>query len=445
MTDEITNPVAVTGQLAAASGLGGEQVLPEIHAFPAIDWAPPCVPARTILRPNKPGSFTSGTNYMCQFTLPQDGTYDFRNAQLVFNLTINSAGVTAPFPMPNQFINSIFSRIRAHFNGLEVEDIQNFNLITNIVKLAAHDLSWYVQAGNVLEGAAKNTTDRAVALGASNTYVMPLSLGCLAEKPLPLQYIKQPLYLEFYLADPKTCIEAPDGTVSSITIDSVYIRCTQLACKAYDDMILSKKNSGQLGFQYKSWQYYLWNMTGNDQEINLPTQLRCLEGIIAVMRVQANVSNLVALNKLTRYEQNGTAQYQMRWNGKLYPQEPIMCVSTGYKVPYVEYLRFFDRWAPYLGAVNGMPVMGDDFTHIANTGNATEMSNQQFIMTLDFKAYDSEYRRIVSGVNASGTNTNMAFLWKGTIPGGNASQMEIFSLYTAILKINPNGEVEVLK
>lgn len=449
MTDASTQGTA-NGNLIVAANTGGSAVLPDNFDFPPVDAAVSCTPQRVILRPDQnAAAFTSNNNPIIRFTLPSDAIYDFRNAVLSFAATVTATTYATTMPRINQFVQSLFQRVRVSWGGnTQCEDILNWNLITAIQKLSLQDNEWLAQVGTVLEGASPDGAVRFAEQDGAGThtaqYVIPFNIGLLTEKPLPAKFINQPLVIEITMAQPNTCIE--NSTVGSVTnpvsLSNLQLRVVRLHCPAYDSMIQQKVAAGNFHWHYKSWDYFNWNMTGDHQEINIPTQAKCLEGVVAVMRTATSISNDDIMNKLTRYNQNLTQQYQMRWNGVMFPPEPVPCAASAYKVPYTEMLKFFNRWQPYLGGVNAPNMVGADFTRVP--ANGTEEALQKFMICVDFQAFDEEYRRLISGINAQGTNTNLQLIWDGDATDG-AQVFDIFLLYSAICKISKDGTPSIVK
>jgi len=369
--------------------------------------------------------YTTGTNPIIRFELPNFSILDFRKGFLTFTLTLNTTGGT--YKRLNQGIWSIIQRFVIK-TGQEIEDIRNYNLIQSIIYEYATDpltpgIIAYDMMGIGTQGDRNNWS-----LGAKE-YVLPLNSGFLSSGVLPLCAggITETVLIELYLEDPINCVET-DGANPVISISNIYFHCERLELEgSFLSGMLSELRTTGLTISYLSYENYVNIINSTVSTSNINHRSDSIDCIISILRNDNIISNPAVDDRMITYNKNNVTQYQLKLNGEFYPEEPIYCQGQAIAAR-IELLKWLGKWS-----LNGI------FTG-ANNISISQFNNNKFLIINDINAFPG------SGlINSQGTSHATATIQlnvtMSAVPVTNL-RLDSYVFYHHVTKITPQGKIQ---
>lgn len=370
------------------------------------------------------GSYSTTTNGVLRFKLPNRYFLDFCKAYLRMNVSITGGGGT--YTRFNNGIWSIFNRIRV-VAGSEIEDIREYNLYQNMQweMQRQHDVAEIY--GYSLYGVS-STVDRN-AWSAGREYAMPLNLGFL-ECLLPVACFNQVIEIEMYLEDPRRCIESDGAGPWNIVVDKPMIVVETVSPNSgYISSIKNLIASGDFKLHYHVTEHYINNINNvSSTDIQLNHRSDSILGIISIFRTAANVNNPAINDKQNNFTYPGITKYWLNINGYQTPPEPI---ESGVQT-YIHYLKWINSYKNEQMKCDKTVIDIDEYT------------GAKFFLINDLDVHPAERKKVGESpyINPFGTIGNAAdILLRIEFSGPVTYQMETFVVHSQIVHCSPTGEL----
>lgn len=365
-----------------------------------------------------------------KFTLPNDGTLDLRHAVLRFSAVTNGAGggTTCRF---SRDINCIINRLQVKLGNSPVEDIQMYNLL-NAIRFrpsATEEAITETGINSAFRGIGSAANRDTWATDASRVYLLNINSPFLTAKPLPLDCVSGFMTLEFTLEQAAKCLEVVAPVAPTYTVSGM-----ELICDVYDmsDSYKSaiKSSSYPTLIKFKGYDYQTQTVVGNSIAMQISNKYTSMNGIIAILRTQADVADQLALDKFELYNGYTTSdaivtQYQMKFNTDYHPRDPVNCSGTYMPEPLWHLLD-------YDGDYNNP--QGGGFLDKAKFSTAISGWTQyNFMMCLKL---DNFYNTgLLTGHNSADVASNTLFNVTLSAAPATTQQIEVFVEHDRILKL----------
>lgn len=315
-------------------------------------------------------SYNPSSNKFIRINLPvaDKGWIDWGDSVLSLKFTNRSyddtAASTSESAVKTQLSNLIKSVSILNSQGEQVEYINNYNLISNIMDDYTMGTNHKAGVEQILAGgsatgdpnaavevAGANSTSEAD--GSSLTMVDRLMTGFTSgQYLLPLGYlIGQAPAIVLELEDPKTAlkINTAANTVAAYAVSEVQIRAKQIRFNsAFNaNFEATMASAGEVGVNYIT-ETFLHNQgslnSGVSGQQNVPFSVnpRSAKYILTAMRLESDVLNKDEFSLGVRHSA-ATDQYSYEIGGKIYPTQPIDISSTNYAQAYANVLDCFGQ------------------------------------------------------------------------------------------------------
>lgn len=365
-----------------------------------------------------------------KFTIPNDGTVDFRHAVLRFNAVTNGAGGGTTCRFSND-INCIFNRLQVKLGNYTVEDTQMYNLLNSLMFRPSATSEALSQTGiNSAFRGIGSTADRDTwDTDANRIYLLNILSPFLTAKPLPLDCIDEHLTLEFTLEQPARCLEVVAPVAPTYTVSNMEIL---LDVYEMDESYNAQVKSGAYPtlIRFKGYDYQTQTVVGNQIGIQISNKYTSMSGILGLLRTQANISDQLSLGKFETWNgftgsQAVVQNFQMKFNTDYHPRDPVNCGGTGMPEPLWYLLDYLgDYHNPQGGGY-----LDKALYSTANTGWTTS----NFIMALKV---DNFYNTgLLTGHNSAAVASNTIFNVQFTANPASTQQLELFIDHDRLLKI----------
>jgi hypothetical protein len=290
-------------------------------------------------------TYANNSNPIIRFMLPNIDFLDFRQAYLRFTLTITPAG-GATYTRLSQGIWSMFDQIRITTGSMELEKVLYLNLITSFIHEMIADPFIVATTDRVLHGVGTQTDRNTWGATTAKSYCLPISSGFLNSGLMPMGFMKDTMYVEWYICNPALCCETDGtGTAPVLTVnfpELVCMRCTP--SNDYMNMVKRKIGRGGIGFGFKSWLVYQNTPTPSATfSFQISHRTSSVDSIVNIMRNSVDLNNMLINDRLVTYRYNNISTYQLRWNGIIIPDEPVYCGNGGIQ-PYIILLKWLGCW-----------------------------------------------------------------------------------------------------
>tara|TARA_R110002153_G_scaffold244917_1_gene400419 strand:+ start:88 stop:1434 length:1347 start_codon:yes stop_codon:yes gene_type:complete len=379
-------------------------------------------------------SYDPDSNKFVRINLPvQDKAFvDFGDTTLSLKLTNRSADTasasTAHSTVKTQLCNLIKSVSILNSQGEQIEYINNYNLLANIVDDYTMGTNHKAGVAQILSGgSATGDPDGATGLAGSATtghtdgesivlvdglmtaftsgqYLLPLGFlvggsGC----SIVLELEDPNVALTLGVSNPTP---APAGVVVKYKVEDVQLRAKVIRFNSgFNDAFMgSMAEAGEAGINYIS-QTYLHNQgtlatgTSGIANVNFSPNPRSAIYILACMRKEADITNKEKLSLGCRASAT-INQYTFEINGKSMPSQPIEVSNSNISQAYANVLDCF-------GQINNM----SHNTLITRAGartlfySATEATDSKFIAGITLEDFNSSVNNVYSGMNLSNVGT----------------------------------------
>lgn len=369
-------------------------------------------------------SYNPSSNKFIRINLPvaDKSWVDWSDSVLSLTLTNRShdtAGAsTSETAVKTQLSNLIKSVSVLNSQGEQIEYINNYNLISNIMDDYSYGAEHKASVEQILGGgssdgdpnnafeiAGANATSEAD--GASLTLVDRLMTGFTSGQfLLPLGYlVGQAPAIVLELEDPDVAfkVNTEANTVCRYKVENVQLRCKQIRFNAMfnESFEATLAEAGSVGINYIT-ESYLHNQasisSGVTGTVNVPfsTNPRSAKYILACSRLNSDVSNRAKFSLGTR---SSVAMTEYSWEiaGKMYPTQPIELSDTNYAQGYANLLDCLGQ----IGAINHNTSVSYGTTRTLWYSN-TQGTAQKFIAGLVLEDFNSATNpSVYSGANLS--------------------------------------------
>ena len=276
----------------------------------------------------------------------------------------DTSASTSETAVKTQLSNLIKSVTILNSQGEQVEYINNYNLISNLMDDYTMGSNHKVGVEQILAGgsadgdpngafeiAGANATSEAD--GSSLVMVDRLMTGFTSgQYLLPLGYlIGQAPAIILELEDPATAlkINTDANTHAHYAVSEVQIRAKQIRFNSAfnSNFEATMASAGEVGVNYIT-ESYLHNQgslnsgVSGQQTVPFSTNPRSAKYILACMRLEADILNKIKFSLGVRHSAS-TSQYSWEISGKLYPNQPIDISNTNYAQAYANVLDCFGQ------------------------------------------------------------------------------------------------------
>jgi hypothetical protein len=369
-------------------------------------------------------SYNPSSNKFIRINLPvaDKSWIDFGDSVLSLKFTNRSfddtAASTSESAVKTQLSNLIKSISILNSQGEQVEYINNYNLISNVIDDYTMSTNHKAGVEQILAGGSANgdpdgasevagANATSEADGSSLVLVDRLMTGFTSgQYLLPLGYlVGQAPAIVLELEDPATALKINTAANTNVAyaVSEVQIRAKQIRFNSAFNMNFEQTmaEAGEVGVNYIT-ETFLHNQgslnSGVSGQQNVPFSVnpRSAKYILAVMRLEANVLNKDKYSLATRHSAS-TSQYSFEIGGKLYPTQPIDISNTNYAQAYANVLDCFGQ----IGNLNHNTLITTTGTRTLFYNN-TQSTDSKFVAGLVLEDFNSATNASTySGANLS--------------------------------------------
>lgn len=371
---------------------------------------------------------TPSSQPVMRFALPNSYYINLYNISLKL-LNVQVSGGTTP--SINNGIWSLFQRIRILYNSTVLVDFRNYNLFEAMMYQATASTSISTTLAKVF-GVDTQANRRTWAANGREYIFYPFRHIC-QNKLLPLPLLKGYFYIEFYLANPNTCVESATS-ITSISITSPQMIADGVVpSEQYENDMKNLISGGKLNYLWSGFEYYINTCTSSSNQIKIPHSCKSMKKIYAVQRLGANIGDISVNGKLDNYNFNGTSEYQFKINNLMLPSQPVNVTSTALE-PYFNTLRtVYDQ-----SQIDDPYELFKDLTNITFDNYVTN----KFIIGHQFDKYKANGSgNITSGLDLTNTSSGIIHTVKMNTTADN--NIEHFVEYDKIIMVTPSGDMTV--
>lgn len=376
-------------------------------------------------------TYASNGNQLVRIVLPDGALYDTRSAYLTFDLTLTKTGGTYARLASGVF--SIINRLRILVNSTEVENIINYNDI--------YSKLWEMTVPNLVTGNIGVTTlgfgtqaqRNVLGAAATTSYTCPLLSGVLNTELLPFDNLSTGMVLELLLENPLMCVET-DGTNPIISISNVMFHMERLELdESYRAYVASYVRSNGLQLGFHTWERNINALTqGTAQNISISSKNSSVNGILNFFTLSSQTTTTTVNDKFLNWLPLGMTSFQININGKIFPDEPVDCVTGNAFEVWQMYARWSKRWK-----LNGF------LDHPAPI-NTQVFPVNRYVFICDFEPFP-ECDDLVNPFSTLGNNANIiiALRFAALIPAN--YQLDSWLESFRQIKIACDGKITVLQ
>jgi hypothetical protein len=371
---------------------------------------------------------TYANNGKITIVIPPDFV-DFRAGSFLsfYAIAPINGGTFIRFSYP---IQTIFRRVTVYLGSQVIEDIDDYQALAGMFKLCSSNQA---VVGPQMEGSYTDAT-RATQTNAGRLYSCKLRLESL-ERVWPLHKLLVPLRIVLQLADVSTYIEYDGGATAGLSFSEVYMNYYVIQPDdAVDQMLDASIKSGNAQVCFHSWDNYNTALaTATSQTIMLPYKRKCVNGVVAGVRLQSEIASAAVTGKFTdQWSCSSTIQSgYVKINSQTYPQDFYnMQFNQGY----------------YMLAWPLNSLLNDEFS--ASTRQADTFSDaspvDRVIVPFDLRKDSSP-----SGQNAYGNGVdtsasgNAQTLQITYAAASGAISVDVFGKYEVVVTLLPGGGIDI--
>lgn len=322
---------------------------------------------------------------------------DYKNENLPIGTGTNNTALTAPkfkdiLVAQNQVLGKVIT---------PATELAKLDLVPQVLVSTAGVYSGTGVAGSSSFGTSFN-------FGAK-TYCLNLLSGIFTQKKLlPLKWMAAQLVIEITLATPEDSMLSPQSTTTTamtVNFTNVNFIAEMLEFDStYDTGLYDGLRAGGIPIKFGTFHYHTFNMTGNNQVIQIHERSRSVKAAFAVIRTTQ--ANSILYDSDRFFEDTGASfgttygeivgpgvgsldTFQWRVGGRYYPAQPVRCQFGGAEA-FLELSKALDNVGDY--------TRGSQL-HARNWTCATGGKGSQFIMACEFENTDV-FPDTIAGINA---------------------------------------------
>lgn len=371
---------------------------------------------------------TTSNQPILKFVLPTSYYVNLHNiAMKIGNMTI-SGGTT---PSLCNHIASAFARVRVLSGSVVLVDERAYNL-HEVMKYQATASASITDSMAKVFGVGTQALRRTWASSGREYIFQPLK-NIFPDKLLAIPLLSNYIYIEFYFANPNTCVESATA-ITNMTFSNVQLIADGIVpSDEYNNQIKNLMAGGKYNFLLQKSDYAISPMVSTSNNIKINIVCKSLKKIYMLQRLGAQIGDISVNDKLQNYNFNGTTEYQFKINNNMYPAQNINVTATALE-------PFFNM----LAAVYDHSQLDDPFEMFRDITNITydNYVTNKFIIGQQFDHFKQGAEgAILSGIDLSNVSTGVIVILKQTATPDN--NLETLCVYDSILMVSPNGDVSV--
>lgn len=379
-------------------------------------------------------SYSTNSNRLIKFQLPNNALYDTRAGYLTFNVTITNVSGGA-YCRIHQGIFSIFQRLRILAASTEIEDLRDYNRLYSFLWEMINPSLVTSNIGNAVMGFGTQVERNALGAAVAGTqYACPLFSGVLNSELMPFDNLSSGMVLELYLDDVVDYLETNSVTVPVVTVSNIEFHMERLDLQPDYRAFISnyiRSNGLQLGFQ--TWERYGNALTsGFNQNITINHRSSSVNGMLHFLFNSSDFANMLVNDRFLNWVPLSLSSASTLINGAVFPDEPVDCVLTGRIEPYQMYCRWVQKWKLSGFLPIAPPIAQSDF--VVN----------RFVLIDDLEPYP-EVTDIVNPFSTLGNNATIIkrLVFTSAIPAN--TQLDTWVEYFRQIAIYSDGSVKVVQ
>lgn len=366
------------------------------------------------------GSYNYGQKII--FNFPSE-LIDLRRSYMTFfaQLTLN-AGSYCSFAYP---LNTLFSRIRVTIGSQVVFDCDGQDVLSGIFKLASSSASVanYTGDGTYTQATRRteSTTGRLYEIKFNHEFL---------ERVIPVDRIQGGYRLELFVNQAVNCLEY-DGGIPTLTLNNVayqyyVLEVSSEVSQTIDAMIAS----GQYVIKGWAWSTFTGQtQAGTTATLQLPFKFKCIRGMLACYRDQADVTDPLQLQRFVdQFQEDGITLANLKIGSNVVPLDSYqMQFALGYLLPQRDWVSFLNHWYQ----------IHDRQMDFYGAGNAAN----HFQLAFDTRK-DSTSDAWDNGIDTSSNSVNQVINAQFTASPG-ALAWNVYCCYQVTLQLSARGNVVV--
>ncbi len=378
-------------------------------------------------------TYASNNNKQIKIKLPNNALYDTRYGYLSFTMSATATGGT--YCRVASGADSVFDRLLIRFGAADVEDIMDYNRIKSILweTEVVPDVSANFSSTSAKGGMGIGTQAERNVLSAGADYSIPIVSGILNGELLPFQSVRNGMELNFYIADPTTCVET-DGTNPVITITNVVFHIERLDLdQKYLSFIATYIAANGLQIGFHSWERYTSTLgTGAQQNLLINNRSSSVSGLFNLFLKSDELNNTLISDRFLNWIPLALSQYSMLINGNTFPDEPIDALTNGGWEAYQIYLRYVTKWKLNARIPISPSIPFEYFT------------NDRFLFIVDLEAYPEE-EGLINPFTTLGNNATTILKLVFNAPIASGYQCDTWIKYFKQVAIYSDGSARVIQ
>lgn len=375
-------------------------------------------------------SYSTSSNKLIRFILPNNALYDTRNGYITANIQISNA--TGTYVRIHQGVFSIFNRLRIMVASTEVEDLRDYNRLYSFIWQMINPTLVVANTGLVM---GFGTAAERNAKGAAATdYAIPVFSGVLNTELLPFDNLSSGMVLELYLENAAACLESDSPTTPIITVSNLQFHMERLELQENyrNDIARHIRSNGlQLGFQ--TWERYVNALSGGfNQNLTINHRSSSVNGMLHFFYDSSLFNSMITNDKFITWVPLSLTSSSTLMNGSVFPDEPIDTVTCSRLECYQMYCRWIMKWKLSGILPISPPIAIQDF------------AVTRFVLIDDFEPYP-EVMDIVNPFTTLGNAATIIkkLVFSAAIPAN--YQLDTWVEYFKQIIINSDGSIQVFQ
>jgi hypothetical protein len=386
-------------------------------------------------------------NTLFKIRLPSNGTYDFRESMLKFDLRMTKTGGTY-IRLVNGAWN-VLNRFRHLQGGNCVEERQDWNETYNLKWLARQQPDVVSNITSLL--GIGTTTQRNTWGATTRSYAMPVDVGFLNAGILPFGEV-DPGHcglagahdLEFYLNLPAHCVET-DGTDVKIYISNIRWHVEKIEGLEWERQLCNFFRSGSASISYKMVDKYQSPLQTITQTVPISHRSRYVDSIVGTVVNLNDLQDMASttLNRHWNYPKSNMISYQfkdapLRGANSIYPAEIVDTTGDAERA-YLFYMQWVRSWKSS-GFSQDAPVL------TSTNFNGTAADEGKFLIVGDFRSnrpVDESHNHIVNLQSADNLYNDIKLDVRFSSAPASGLAINFFIFYTVVHNVNREGYIEL--
>ncbi len=400
---------------------------------------------RVLVIPENQSSFTAAPSQTTDvyFSLPSNAyaMWAGHSSYLAFDFKVETIVGSLAVALQNGDAGSLIRQIQVVIGGQVVENIDHYNVMSNIV-------SDFASAGKattlntILSGSGGVKIGKPMAALASQRLVLPLLLGTIGTLQNNLMYCAESIRVQITFESPNCALVGAAGTTSSTySISNLGLYLEQCSVPPAIMDAIWAESGGQLKTHICTVSNYSSSLTAGatTNTVTIPHKSASLKHIWNCFRASPNISAPILVNTTGSRQFNSLKSFSYSCSGTVYPQNEVRCLGNDGATAYgaeamTEFLKTMSNWAnPYADCVFNE-------TQYLSTAVGVAGVASSFVMGYDFETESS------TGDQINGLNTNSSNIYLNLVHSAamaNDSYIDSFCFFDETIIVNRDGSVAV--